>query len=70
MMKTRQTPLLDYDIVTGIDPADLAEQVNHLLVDGWELWGPPFTFKKLVCQAIVTSAANGEALFHRRFKKD
>jgi len=46
--------VIDYKIVMGGSPDALAEQVNRLLLNNWELYGTPFTrWENQICQAMI-----------------
>ena len=45
--------MIEYDLVTAGSATDLKKAVNSNLKDGWELFGPPFSCERSLCQAMI-----------------
>ena len=45
--------IIEYDLVTAGSATDLKKAVNSNLKDGWELFGPPFSCERSLCQAMI-----------------
>ena len=53
---------VEYQVVSADDSRDLTTRVNRLLVQGWELHGPPFCNHEALFQALVLADPAGKRM--------
>ena len=60
---------MNYKIVTGSHPEITAKHVEEAIAEGWELYGDPFEWYEVCCQAMVYKDAEPDPAFDEWSRK-